>query len=154
MELKRVRIRRATETDIERIVEIEKASFPDPWDISAFFDSLRIFPAMFFVAESGGQISGFISSGIEDTGEALYGHIMNLAVDPTYRNQGIGTMLVSRTENQLILVGATGIQLEVRRSNKRAQLFYEHLGYQQVFQIAGYYSNGEDAIVMMKWFQF
>ncbi|MGB4196055.1 MAG: ribosomal-protein-alanine N-acetyltransferase, partial [Methanoculleus sp.] len=35
-----------------------------------------------------------------------------------------------------------------------AQEFYRRLGYREVFQVASYYSNGEDALVMMKWFRF
>ena len=49
---------------------------------------------------------------------------------------------------------ATGVQLEVRASNTRAQRFYRRLGYKEVFEIDGYYSDGEDALVMMKWFRF
>jgi ribosomal-protein-alanine N-acetyltransferase len=63
-------------------------------------------------------------------------------------------MLVRREEQQFALYLATGVQLEVRVSNKRAQSFYRSLGYQEVLRIDQYYANGEDAIVMMKWFRF
>jgi ribosomal-protein-alanine N-acetyltransferase len=49
---------------------------------------------------------------------------------------------------------ATAVQLEVRVSNANAQQFYRRLGYRDVFQIDDYYSNGENALVMMKWFRF
>jgi ribosomal-protein-alanine N-acetyltransferase len=147
-----VHIRRANKTDIEVIASIERESFPDPWDIGAFIDTLFYYPATFFVAEKAGRIAGFITAGIENTGEELYGHIMNLAVSPFFRNNGIGSMLVARAEHEFLLEGASGIQLEVRTSNLLAQRFYNNLGYQQVFLIANYYSDDEDAIVMMKWF--
>lgn len=147
-----VHIRRANKTDIEVIASIERESFPDPWDIGTFIDTLFYYPATFFVAEKVGRIAGFITAGIENTGEELYGHIMNLAVSPFFRNNGIGSMLVARAEHEFLLEGASGIQLEVRPSNLLAQRFYNNLGYQQVFLIANYYSDDEDAIVMMKWF--
>ena len=43
---------------------------------------------------------------------------------------------------------------EVRVGNTVAQRFYRRLGYRNVFEIEGYYSDGEDALVMMKWFRF
>ena len=63
-------------------------------------------------------------------------------------------LLLRRLEHQFALELATGVQLEVRVSNTRAQRFYSRLGYKPVFEIDGYYSDGEDALVMMKWFRF
>jgi len=61
---------------------------------------------------------------------------------------------VNRVEHQFALELATGVQLEVRVSNTAAQRFYRRIGYRDVFCIDSYYANGEDAIVMMKWFRF
>jgi ribosomal-protein-alanine N-acetyltransferase len=63
-------------------------------------------------------------------------------------------LLLRRLEHQFALELATGIQLEVRVSNTRAQRFYRKQGYKEVFEISGYYADGEDALVMMKWFRF
>jgi ribosomal-protein-alanine N-acetyltransferase len=63
-------------------------------------------------------------------------------------------MLVNRIEHQFALEMAGGVQLEVRASNTVAQKFYRRIGYRDVFRLAHYYSNGEDAVVMMKWFRF
>jgi ribosomal-protein-alanine N-acetyltransferase len=147
-----VHIRKARPEDIEEIASIERASFPDPWEEGTLAESLRFYPRTFFVAENRSHIAGFVAAGLEDTGEEIYGHIMNLAVDPSSRSCGIGGMLVHRVELECMLLGASGIQLEVRESNERARRFYDHLGYEQVFVLADYYANGEDAIVMMKWF--
>jgi ribosomal-protein-alanine N-acetyltransferase len=61
---------------------------------------------------------------------------------------------VRREEQQFAILMATAVQLEVRLSNRTAQEFYRRLGYREVFQIAGYYVNGEDASVMMRHFRF
>ena len=68
--------------------------------------------------------------------------------------QAWGCGLVRRIEHQFALESASGVQLEVRVSNQKAQGFYQKLGYQDVFRIVQYYANGEDALVMMKWFRF
>ena len=146
-----VHIRRARPDDLEEITSIERASFPDPWEEGTLAESLRFYPRTFFVAENESHIAGFVAAGMEDTGEEIYGHILNLAVGPSFRSRGIGRMLVQRLELECLLLGASGIQLEVRMSNERARRFYEQIGYEQVFVLADYYANGEDAIVMMKW---
>jgi ribosomal-protein-alanine N-acetyltransferase len=146
-------IRRARLADIPVIVDIEAESFPDPWNASIFLELLEYSPTTFFVADTGRNIAGFIAGGLEDTGEEIYGHICNLAVTASYRRSGIGRDLVRRLEHQFIIESASGVQLEVRMSNLGAQRFYRSLGYREVFQIAQYYANGEDAVVMMKWFR-
>jgi ribosomal protein S18 acetylase RimI-like enzyme len=44
------------------------------------------------------------------------------------------------------------MQLEVRESNILAQQFYLKLSYQPVCVFQSYYVDGEDALLMMKWF--
>jgi ribosomal-protein-alanine N-acetyltransferase len=147
-------IRRARPADIDRLAGIEQESFKDPWSAAVLADTLVYFPSTFFVAMVKGELAGFIIGGLEDTGEEVYGHICNLAVPAAFRMHGIGRRLVEREEHQFAVELASGIQLEVRASNIPAQRFYRRLGYRQVFRIAGYYANGEDALVLMKWFRF
>lgn len=146
-------IRRTRPGDIESIARIEQVSFLDPWKAAVFAESLTYFPETFFVATLGGEVVGFIVGGLEDTGEEIYGHICNLAVALSCRKQGIARRLVEREEQQFVIELATGVQLEVRVSNRDAQQFYKKLGYRPVLRFAGYYANGEDALVMMKWFR-
>ena len=147
-------IRRATPADIASIVAIEKESFIDPWEQAVFLEALTYYPTTYFVAECDGAVVGFVVGGLEDTGENIYGHLCNLGVSPRYRRRGIAKLLVNRVEHQFALELATGVQLEVRVSNTTAQRFYRRMRYREVFGIEHYYANGEDAIVMMKWFRF
>ena len=147
-------IRRALPTDVGAIVDIEKASFIDPWEQGVFLEALTYYPTTYFVAVCDGIVAGFVVGALEDTGENIYGHLCNLAVDPRFRHRGIGQMLVTRAEHQFALELATGVQLEVRVGNATAQKFYQKMKYRPVFCIDQYYSNGEDALVMMKWYRF
>jgi [ribosomal protein S18]-alanine N-acetyltransferase len=147
-------IRRALPTDVNAIVAIENESFADPWDQGVFLEALTYYPTTYFVAVVDGMIAGFLVGALEDTGENIYGHLCNLAVSPHFRHRGIGRLLVTRAEHQFALELATAVQLEVRVSNTAAQKFYRRMRYQNVFGIEGYYANGEDALVMMKWFRF
>lgn len=147
-------IRRAGPGDIAAIVEIEKESFIDPWDTPVFLEALAYYPTTYFVAVCDGAVAGFVVGGLEDTGENIYGHLCNIGISPRYRRRGLGRLLVRRVEHQFALELATGVQLEVRVSNTAAQQFYRRMGYRPVFGIDQYYANGEDALVMMKWFRF
>ncbi|MBP2133763.1 ribosomal-protein-alanine N-acetyltransferase [Methanomicrobium sp. W14] len=153
MDEKNISIRRAKRGDLRQIVSIETSSFKDPWDESAFVDALFYSSSTFFVAEAEEKIAGFVTAGVEDTSEAVYGHIMNIAVLPQFRKLGLGGRLLQRIEYECLVIGAAGVQLEVRVSNQEARRFYQKMGYSQVFLVGNYYSDGEDAILMMKWFE-
>ncbi|MDD1676877.1 MAG: ribosomal protein S18-alanine N-acetyltransferase [Methanomicrobiales archaeon] len=145
-----VKVRRARIGDIPSIVAIERESFVEPWDTDTFHMTLDWYPMLFYVAVVDEAIVGFLSGAFEDTPEGRYGHICNIAVTSGNRRKGIGQLLVRSVERQFRRETAVSIILEVRFSNTGAQRFYSDLGYQQVFVIQSYYSNGEDAIVMMK----
>jgi ribosomal-protein-alanine N-acetyltransferase len=149
-----IEVRRARTADVPAMSAIERESFPDPWDPDILAQTITYFPTTVFVAIAANRVIGFIVGGLENTGEEIYGHICNLAITPDFRRHGIGRVLVAREEHQFVLELAAGVQLEVRESNQAAQAFYHRLRYREVFHIAGYYANGEDAIVMMKWFRF
>jgi ribosomal-protein-alanine N-acetyltransferase len=145
-------LRRATQFDISAIVALEQDLFTDPWNREGFSDALKYYHELFFVAIEKNEIVGFICGGMEDTGEEIYGHIMNLATMKNMQRKGIGGSLLRRLELECMVRGAGGMQLEVRVSNTAAQEFYRKYGYTQVFVIDQYYSDGEDAILMMRWF--
>ena len=146
-------IRRVAPSDIEAIVAIEKESFIDPWEPSVFFEALTCFPTTYFVAVCDGTVPVLsladwrtrvkTSTGTCELWRELY-----------LPARGIGRLLLRRLEHQFALGLATDVQLEVRVGNTTAQRFYRRLGYRDIFQIEGYYSDGEDALVMMKWFRF
>jgi len=133
METSQIKIRRALPADLDEIDRIEKEAFPDPWETHIFEEALYLFPTTFFVATKDRKVVGFVLSGTEFTGEETYGHICNLAVEKRIQKKGIGRMLVQRVEHEFLIMCASGIQLEVRLSNKNAHKFYSKLGYRDVF---------------------
>lgn len=76
------------------------------------------------------------------------GHIVDLAVAEERRREGIGTALVSALTDGLRELGATGVTLEVRRTNAAAQALYRHLGFAVEGERARYYPDGESALLM------
>ncbi len=148
------KVRRARSGDVEAILGIERASFVEPWEQDTIRQSIDWFPSTCFVSEVHGEVVGFLIASPQPINDGYYGHICNLAVAEKSRRMGIGRLLVRRAEHQFLMEGAQGTQLEVRESNADARFFYKKLGYEEVFLFPHYYSNGENAVVMMKWFRY
>jgi ribosomal-protein-alanine N-acetyltransferase len=132
--------------DIPRVLEIERMSFSAPWSESAFLYEIHKSYAYNRVAVRENSIVGYLCVNyILDEG-----HIMNLAVHPEFRRQGIATVLMGEVIRAMRRKGCDALYLEVRTSNSVAKNFYERFG----FGVAGirkdyYTSPREDALIMM-----
>lgn len=78
------------------------------------------------------------------------GKVVSIGVAPEHRRKGIARELISLGERTMREVGASTMQLEVGVTNGGAIRLYESIGYEPFRKIAGYYSWGEDALVMKK----
>jgi ribosomal-protein-alanine N-acetyltransferase len=76
-------------------------------------------------------------------------HLLNIAVQPEFQNHGTGHFLLKDIMRRSQELGAMGFYLEVRPSNEAALHVYEKEGFRKLMVREKYYSNGEDAIVMM-----
>jgi [ribosomal protein S18]-alanine N-acetyltransferase len=139
-------IRRLTYADLPQVVAIERRSFPTPWSLAMFVLELSKPPGICLAAQSGGRLVGYLVCSRYDT----VWHVMNVAVDPDERRQGIGTGLLERLFE---LVGDEDARytLEVRESNEPAISLYERYGFRAAGVRRRYYQdNGEDALVMWR----
>ena len=135
-------IRRANVLDAGQIAELDGSIFLDSLDYNFIYNDLLNNPmAYYFVYEEDNKIVGYINCWVSDNTE-----ILNFCVYPEYRKKGIGTLLFNEVEK--ISVGM--LSLEVRVSNSNAIDFYSKRGFREVFIRKGYYSNGEDAILMVR----
>ena len=77
-----------------------------------------------------------------------HAHLSLLAVQPGYRRQGIGRLLLDWLEASARTAGIFAVNLELRASNDAARAFYERVGYREVGRKAAYYGGREDALRM------
>jgi ribosomal-protein-alanine N-acetyltransferase len=76
-------------------------------------------------------------------------HVMNVAVAPRHRRQGLARWLLAFAMGKLWREGAERCLLEVRAGNGEAVALYESLGFRRVGVRRGYYREPrEDALVL------
>lgn len=137
--------------DVQRVWEIDVASFTLPWPERSYRYELLENPASHpYVIEvdqnsESPEIAGMIVMWfILD--EA---HIGTIAIDKPYRRMGLGRILLAESLLDAYNKGIRVAYLEVRRSNLAAQTMYEQFGFQVAGVRARYYKdNGEDALLM------
>lgn len=147
-----VTVREMRESDIDRILEIERESFSPPWSREAFLLELtKNILAKYIVVEIEGKVVGYggIWLIIDE------GHVTNIAVDKEYRGLGLGKKLLEGLIQLCIDRDIKSITLEVRKSNEVAKGLYKKYGFKECGIRPGYYTdNNEDAIIMWKTIQF
>ncbi len=159
-------IREFRPIDLRRVYEIECKSFKDPYDVISLLNLYEMYPETFLVALKGGFVVGYVISRVVENrseprtilslsniptmGFKRTGHILAIAVDPSYRKQYIGTSLMEAVIRKLEEFGVANIWLEVRVSNKGAIHFYKKLNFKEAGVLHSYYTDGEDAIILKK----
>ena len=140
------RIRPMRERDIAAVLRIEKLSYEFPWTAGIFHDCLTAGYSC-WVHESAGQVSGYYVL-MMGPGEA---HILNVAVAPDWRGNGLGRNLVLHAIDGARQFNTTVLYLEVRPSNEVARALYRNLGFEDIAIRREYYpalEGREDAYVM------
>ena len=99
---------------------------------------------VFLCALVGGEYAGHASMRcVLDEGQ-----ICNVAVSPSFRRMGVGSMLLDVLKREALLRGLTVLMLEVRVSNTAAQALYEKNGFLRVGMRRSFYScPREDAFL-------
>lgn len=131
---------------LDEVAELERVCFPDPWSRNMLKEELENDLAAFLVALDGeGAVAGY--AGLQVVLDE--GCILNVAVRPDCRRQGVAGQLL-----QVFLNFARGnrlsfLTLEVRASNYAAIALYGSRGFRGVGRRKNYYEHPrEDAVIM------
>ena len=76
------------------------------------------------------------------------GLLMWLLVDKAYQRQGIGSQLLLAVSDCAVYMNFRMLKLRVRKSNTGAIALYESMSFRAERIRQGFYSNGDDALVM------
>lgn len=136
-------IRCMTKKDMPDILRIEQLSFERPWTESDFVNTCQCRNVMPRVVEHDREIVGFI---LYEMNSRNY-RIVNLAVDPKYRREGIGESMVRWLVGKLS-GKRTAVIAEPSERNLTAHLFFQSLGFRASQVIRDPWDVGEDAYRM------
>lgn len=140
-----VQIRWMIRRDMPEVLEIEQQSFEYAWTEEDFLCCLRQRNCIGMVAEHQERIVGFM---IYELLKSQL-HVLNFAVAPWARRQGVGAQMTEKLANKLAQQRRQEIRLEVREGNLSAQLFFRNQGFCATNVLRSYYEDtAEDAYVM------
>lgn len=142
-----IELRTPRASDLAAVAAIEEASFSDPWSAKEFSSVLSVDHSIFLIAESRGEIVGYVvAMAVIDEAE-----ILNVAVSPSRRGEGVGGDLLDEALKQVEARGAESVFLEVRVSNAAARALYQSRGFGEISKRMNYYRTPvEDALVMRR----
>ncbi len=145
MSIDSITIRSLGYSDLPQVIAIERRAFPTPWSLGMFVLELSKPSGICLAAVGDGHLAGYLIC-------ARYAdvwHLMNIAVDPPSRRQGVATALL---EQMVQRAGhEASYTLEVRPSNATAISLYERFGFRSSGTRRRYYHDtGEDAVIMWR----
>lgn len=139
-------IRTARSSDVPLLAALERECFGDPWSEASFREALASPFCFGLIASSvDGRVLGYLL-GRDVAGS---GEILNLAVAPAYRRQGLARTLLEAALEAFAERESAEVYLEVRASNAAAQALYVAAGFHTVARRGRYYRHPtEDALVL------
>lgn len=132
---------------VPQVAALEKICFADPWSEKSVASELENPLSYWLVAMDGEKLVGYVGS------QTVLGEtdMMNVAVSPDYRRQGIAEGLILALIAALKARESHCLTLEVRDSNASARTLYEKLGFSEIGRRKNYYRNPkEDALILRK----
>lgn len=141
-----IEYRSADLRDLPALRQVEQVCFgADAWPLIDLVGVLTIPGIVRIKAVSGEQMVAFIAGEVKPWEGS--GWITTIGVLPGYRRLGVAKKLILDCEQRM---GQPVVKLCVRRSNTPAITLYLSLGYRHLEVWPAYYSDKEDALVMVK----
>jgi ribosomal-protein-alanine N-acetyltransferase len=140
-------LRPGTPEDLPLVLEIERESYPEPWTENHFRQEMTLPYSRFLVLtddETDSIVLGYIVYWLQAEGASL----LNVTLAPKWRGLGLSRILLSAMVNETVREEIPKVILEVRESNEKAILVYEHFGFKKTHLRKAFYGNGESAQVM------
>lgn len=145
---KMIKFRRMVPEDADAVANVEAVCMPVPWSRQSFWEEASHSDAYYLVAEDT-EADNLIVAYVGCWVLGNEGHITNVAVDPSYQQQGVGFRMMRELIKRIKPLGVDSMTLEVRPSNAPAIALYTKLGFCSVGQRPKYYTNPVEAAEIM-----
>lgn len=131
-------------SDLDLISDVLSDNFDNLWTYNIFKEELSSSCSTYWVAKLKTDIIGFAGfKFIFDEAE-----LMNIVIHKSYRDQGVGSLLLEHLINQAYNMNISNINLEVAKNNMIAIHMYEKLGFKKIGFRNKYY--GTQGAILMK----
>ncbi len=139
-------LRAMKDADLPDVVKLEAGTFPTPWKQESFHHELHNnpFARNYVVRAADASLAAYASIWLLE-GE-LYINNLNVAQD--HRRQRLGHWILRHLLDIGRHGGCSSAVLEVRPSNTAALRLYHVHEFRMLGRRSGYYSDGEDALVL------
>jgi ribosomal-protein-alanine N-acetyltransferase len=133
--------------DLAKVVQVEKASFPErPYSRLDFLAYLLTARDGFVVASRDGSVLGYVIA----ISQGREGSIQSIAVSPDSRGKGVGELLM-RSAIDRLAGKCDRVHLLVDAKNETAIRLYRKLSFEETGKVVRrYYPNGGDAVEMAR----
>lgn len=132
--------------DLQKVLEIEKELFSEPWSAKMFVEKIINHKAFVLRKSDEQEIIGYIC-GWKINNEF---EITNVGVQKKFQRQGFAEILVKYLIKKVKAENYKTFILEVRENNFAAQKLYEKLGFEIIGIREEYYHNPKENAVVMQ----
>ena len=146
-----IHVRWMIRIDLPMVLAIETECFDHPWREEDFIRCVRTrncigMVAIDVTADHGrGLVVGFMIYELHKNRL----HLLNLAVNKRFRNQGVATAMIDKLKSKLTPERRNRIMLEIREANLPGQLFFRNRGVRAISVLREFWDdNNEDAYLM------
>jgi len=133
--------------DMEQIIELEAAWFPEPLTITKITQLIDEPNTCYIVVRDKKQVIGYIGFQFF----LASAHTISMGVAAQYRRENLATVIQKTADAVAKQQGARWFTGEVRVSNRPQLEFLRGLGWHEVGRCKNFFRNGEDAIVVWNW---
>ena len=141
-------IRPMEERDLDTIMYLENTCFVAPWGLNELNYELKDNPVsnLWVIESSIYGVAGFVDYWITFDSAT----ICQICVNPVFRKRGLGSQLMNEVIKDCKANKVRNITLEVREHNDSAIKLYERFGFKKAFLKEKYYTNGDNALYMIR----
>lgn len=144
-------VRPVRQRDVDRILEIEVASFgADAYDRNLFAEYTRKCGGLFLVAKWGTKVCAYSITALSPGKSGNRAELISVAVHPAFLGKGAASALMDSTLRRLRRRGIARIVLTVKVTNAPARGLYEKYGFRKLRRVKGYYEDGVDGLSLAK----
>jgi [ribosomal protein S18]-alanine N-acetyltransferase len=130
----------------EDIILMDKELFPNPWSSQQWLEADPNHRFLYSLRNEKG-LAGFCLINIIPGDETA--HLYKIITNPEYRGSGLAQFFWTEVINDLKFRNIKSVYLEVESTNIAAITFYQKSGFKLLRRNKAYYSNGEDAMIMI-----